>query len=115
MAPPTPCLSLRRALIAHHSHIGGRRCSPLYPDEKSNASRRLGDTFTWSEALSAECSLSLGGPVSPQNRTPSRHYGHQRPASIASRDQPVQEIPKQPKQNKPGFVEKKILHGEFMD
>jgi hypothetical protein len=30
-------------------------------------------------------------------------------------EQPVREIPKQPKQNKPDFFQEKILRGDFMD
>lgn len=89
-----------------------------YPqDERSNASRRLGEGFNWSEALRsrAERGPSLSGPVSPQSQSAARHSGHQRAASIASMEQPVREIPKQPKQNKPDFFQEKILRGDFMD
>lgn len=84
-------------------------------DERSNP-RRLGEGFNWSEALRsrAERAPSVGGPVSPQNPT-ARQNGHQRAASIASMEQPVREIPKQPKQNKPDFFQEKILRGDFMD
>ncbi|KAJ5218275.1 uncharacterized protein N7498_000374 [Penicillium cinerascens] len=86
-------------------------------DERSNASRRLGEGFNWSEALRsrAERAPSLGGPVSPQSHSATRQPGHQRAASIASMEQPVREIPKQPKQNKPDFFQEKILRGDFMD
>ncbi|CEJ57552.1 hypothetical protein PEBR_16797 [Penicillium brasilianum] len=84
-------------------------------EERSNASRRPGEGFNWTEALRhrAERAPSIGGPVSPQN--PSRQAGHQRAASIASMEQPIREIPKQPKQNKPDFFQEKILRGDFMD
>ncbi|KAJ5156539.1 hypothetical protein N7492_009342 [Penicillium capsulatum] len=84
------------------------------PDEPSNASRRLGEGFNWSEALRsrAERAPSLSGPVSPTGRQPG---SHQRAASVASIEQPVREIPKQPKQNKPDFFQEKILRGDFMD
>jgi hypothetical protein len=74
-----------------------------------------GEGFNWTEALRhrAERAPSIGGPVSPQN--PSRQAGHQRAASIASMEQPIREIPKQPKQNKPDFFQEKILRGDFMD
>ncbi|KAJ5591781.1 uncharacterized protein N7459_002150 [Penicillium hispanicum] len=88
------------------------------PDEISNASRRLGEGFNWTEALRsrAERAPSLGGSVSPQVQPGGRHSGnHQRAASIASMEQPVREIPKQPKQNKPDFFQEKILRGDFMD
>lgn len=86
-------------------------------DERSNASRRLGEGFNWSEALRsrAERAPSIGGPVSPQSHSATRQPGHQRAASIASMEQPVREIPKQPKQNKPDFFQEKILRGDFMD
>lgn len=83
-------------------------------DERSNASRRVGEGFNWSEALRtrAERAPSISGPISPaQARQPS----HQRAASIASMEQPLREIPKQPKQNKPDFFQEKILRGDFMD
>ncbi|KAJ5674845.1 uncharacterized protein N7477_004779 [Penicillium maclennaniae] len=84
-------------------------------DERSN-SRRLGEGFNWSEALRsrAERAPSVGAPVSPQNSTV-RPNGHQRAASIASMEQPLREIPRQPKQNKPDFFQEKILRGDFMD
>lgn len=84
-------------------------------EKRSNASRRPGEGFNWTEALRhrAERAPSIGGPVSPQN--PSRQAGHQRAASIATMEQPLREIPKQPKQNKPDFFQEKILRGDFMD
>ncbi|KAJ5217497.1 uncharacterized protein N7469_011122 [Penicillium citrinum] len=84
-------------------------------DEKSNPSRRLGEGFNWSEALRsrAERAPSIGGPT--QSPSTTRHHEHQRAASIASMEQPVREIPKQPKQNKPDFFQEKILRGDFMD
>ncbi|KAJ5408235.1 hypothetical protein N7509_002118 [Penicillium cosmopolitanum] len=89
--------------------------SPL--EEKSNPSRRVGEGFNWSEALRsrAERAPSIGGPISPQNPSANRSHNHQRAASIASMEQPIREIPKQPKQNKPDFFQEKILRGDFMD
>lgn len=86
-------------------------------DERSNASRRLGEGFNWSEALRsrAERAPSLSGPVSPHGQPIARQSGHQRAASVATMEQPVREIPKQPKQNKPDFFQEKILRGDFMD
>ncbi|KAJ5660293.1 hypothetical protein N7507_006744 [Penicillium longicatenatum] len=83
-------------------------------DERSNVSRRVGEGFNWSEALRsrAERAPSLSGPVSPQS---ARQSHHQRAASIASMEQPIREIPKQPKQKKPDFFQEKILRGDFMD
>ncbi|KAJ5528012.1 hypothetical protein N7513_012171 [Penicillium frequentans] len=83
-------------------------------DERSNVSRRVGEGFNWSEALRsrAERAPSLGGPASPQS---ARQSHHQRAASIASMEQPIGEIPKQPKQKKPDFFQEKILRGDFMD
>ncbi|KAJ5946222.1 hypothetical protein N7454_003061 [Penicillium verhagenii] len=79
-------------------------------DERSNVSRRVGEGFNWSEALRsrAERAPSLGGPSARQSH-------HQRAASIASMEQPIREIPKQPKQKKPDFFQEKILRGDFMD
>lgn len=73
-----------------------------------------GEGFNWSEALRsrAERAPSLGGPASPQS---ARQSHHQRAASIASMEQPIREIPKQPKQKKPDFFQEKILRGDFMD
>ncbi|KAJ5640402.1 hypothetical protein N7528_000027 [Penicillium herquei] len=84
-------------------------------DERSNTSRRLGEGFNWSEALRtrAERAPSIGGPVSPASAA--RHPHHQRAASIASMEQPIRELPKQPKQKKPDFFQEKILRGDFMD
>ncbi|KAJ5097585.1 hypothetical protein N7456_008306 [Penicillium angulare] len=84
-------------------------------DERSNASRRLGEGFNWSEALRtrAERAPSIGGPVSPAQSA--RHPTHQRAASIATMEQPVREMPRQPKQKKPDFFQEKILRGDFMD
>lgn len=83
-------------------------------EERSNASRRPGEGFNWTEALRhrAERAPSISGPVSPQMAS---HQAHQRAASIAAMEQPVREIPKQPKQNKPDFFQEKILRGDFMD
>jgi hypothetical protein len=83
-------------------------------EERSNASRRPGEGFNWTEALRhrAERAPSIGAPVSPNS---GRNVGHQRAASIATMEQPVREIPKQPKQNKPDFFQEKILRGDFMD
>lgn len=91
--------------------------STFSQDERSNASRRLGEGFNWSEALRsrAERAPSLSGPVSPQGHPTARQSGHQRAASVATMEQPVREIPKQPKQNKPDFFQEKILRGDFMD
>ncbi|KAJ5664751.1 hypothetical protein N7462_011564 [Penicillium macrosclerotiorum] len=75
-----------------------------------------GEGFNWSEALRhrAERAPSLGGPISPAQAA-ARQSGHQRAASIASMEQPVRELPRQPKQNKPDFFQEKILRGDFMD
>jgi hypothetical protein len=74
----------------------------------------IGNGFNWTEALRhrAERAPSIGAPVSPNS---GRNVGHQRAASIATMEQPVREIPKQPKQNKPDFFQEKILRGDFMD
>lgn len=89
--------------------------SPL--DEKSNPSRRVGEGFNWSEALRsrAERAPSIGGSISQPSSATRQSHNHQRAASIASMEQPVREIPKQPKQNKPDFFQEKILRGDFMD
>lgn len=83
-------------------------------EERSNPSRRPGEGFNWTEALRhrAERAPSISGPVSPQLNG---RQAHQRAASIATMEQPVREIPKQPKQNKPDFFQEKILRGDFMD
>ncbi|KAF3391332.1 hypothetical protein F1880_007619 [Penicillium rolfsii] len=83
-------------------------------EERSNASRRPGEGFNWTEALRhrAERAPSIGGSVSPNT---GRNVSHQRAASIATMEQPIREIPKQPKQNKPDFFQEKILRGDFMD
>lgn len=85
--------------------------------EARTGSTGNGEGFNWSEALRsrAERAPSIGGPVSPQSHSATRQPGHQRAASIASMEQPVREIPKQPKQNKPDFFQEKILRGDFMD
>lgn len=74
-----------------------------------------GEGFNWSEALRtrAERAPSIGGPVSPAQSA--RHPTHQRAASIATMEQPVREMPRQPKQKKPDFFQEKILRGDFMD
>jgi len=73
-----------------------------------------GEGFNWTEALRhrAERGPSISGPVSPQL---TGRQAHQRAASIAAMEQPVREIPKEPKQNKPDFFQEKILRGDFMD
>lgn len=121
--PPSSLAGVRRSPpLANAAPASSTRssastsASPL--DEKSNPSRRLGEGFNWSEALRsrAERAPSLGGPISPQNPSANRPFNnHQRAASIASMEQPVREIPKQPKQNKPDFFQEKILRGDFMD
>ncbi|EPS31324.1 hypothetical protein PDE_06279 [Penicillium oxalicum 114-2] len=75
-----------------------------------------GEGFNWTEALRhrAERAPSVGGPsLSPPYA--SQPSSHQRAASIAAMEQPVREMPKQPKQNKPDFFQEKILRGDFMD
>ncbi|KAF7716785.1 Uncharacterized protein PECH_006792 [Penicillium ucsense] len=75
-----------------------------------------GEGFNWTEALRyrAERAPSIGGSsVSPPQV--SRQASHQRAASIATMEQPVREMPKQAKQNKPDFFQEKILRGDFMD
>jgi hypothetical protein len=102
-----------------------------YPQyEKSNPSwRQTGEGFNWTEALRnrAERAPSVSfSPTSPQAQhaslassnaaaaSQSRH--HQRAASIATMEQPVKEMPKQPKQHqKPDFFQEKILKADFMD
>ncbi|KAL4933605.1 uncharacterized protein BDV17DRAFT_62573 [Aspergillus undulatus] len=71
-----------------------------------------GEGFNWSEALRSRAER---GPI-PPNSAQSQQVRHQRAASIASMDQPTQEMPKQPRQNnKPDFFQEKILRGDFMD
>ncbi|KAL5335248.1 hypothetical protein BJX70DRAFT_329160 [Aspergillus crustosus] len=71
-----------------------------------------GEGFNWSEALRARAER---GPISPGSTQPQQAQ-HRRAASVASLDQPVREMPKQPKQNnKPDFFQEKILRGDFMD
>ena len=115
VAGPRPSASAAGPASAR-SPAASTSASP--PDGRSNASRRLGEGFNWSEALRsrAERAPSIGGPVSPQTPSTARQSGsHQRAASIASMEQPVRELPKQPKQNKPDFFQEKILRGDFMD
>lgn len=89
----------------------------------SNQSRRqTGERFNWSEALRtrAERAPSVGAvsPNAPQNQNVANQNWkhHERAASIATMEQPVREIPKQPKpSNKPDFFQEKILRGDFMD
>lgn len=122
--PPGPSVAGPRRTASSAGGVSGYRSrspaastSTSPQDERSNASRRLGEGFNWSEALRsrAERAPSFGGPVSPQSQSAARQSGHQRAASIASMEQPAREIPKQPKQNKPDFFQEKILRGDFMD
>lgn len=130
--PPGPSVAGPRRTASSAGGVSGYRTrspaasiSTSPPDERSNASRRLGEGFNWSEALrsraerapsfSGPVSPSGHGPVSPSGQSAARQSGHQRAASIASMEQPVREIPKQPKQNKPDFFQEKILRGDFMD
>ena len=103
-----------------------------YPqNEKSNPSwRQTGEGFNWTEALRtrAERASSVSGfsPSSPQAQhastvsgnaaATSQSHHHQRAASVATMEQPVREMPKQPKQQqKPDFFQEKILKADFMD
>ncbi|KAJ5475080.1 hypothetical protein N7539_008146 [Penicillium diatomitis] len=98
------------AVCIHRRSAGGFRLSA--PAELSSH----GEGFNWTEALRhrAERAPSLGGSsVSPPQV--SRQASHQRAASIATMEQPVREMPKQAKQNKPDFFQEKILRGDFMD
>ncbi|KAL3477839.1 hypothetical protein BJX99DRAFT_225413 [Aspergillus californicus] len=88
----------------------------LPKNDVSNTSRRqLGEGFNWSEALRTRAER---GPIS-QSSTQTQQgqqAHHRRAASIATMEQPVHEMPKQPKQNnKPDFFQEKILRGDFMD
>ncbi|PLB36701.1 uncharacterized protein BDW47DRAFT_47997 [Aspergillus candidus] len=130
---PSPASSLPGARGSTSSASGiPRRPSGAFPtstghdlpqNNRSNVSRRpLGEGFNWSEALRsrAERAPSIGGisPTAPSNHQASntgRQANHQRAASIASMEQPIREVPKQPKQNKPDFFQEKILRGDFMD
>ncbi|KAL4794143.1 hypothetical protein BDV19DRAFT_198062 [Aspergillus venezuelensis] len=101
-----------------NSGISGTHSASTYKgppqNEISNRSRRqIGEGFNWSEALRTRAER---GPISP-NSAQNPQIRHQRAASIASMDQPAQEMPKQPKQqnNKPDFFQEKILRGDFMD
>lgn len=73
-----------------------------------------GEGFNWSEALRTRAER---GPISPNAAHQQAHQAqHRRAASIASMEQPAQEMPKQPKQDKkPDFFQEKILRGDFMD
>lgn len=91
-------------------------------NDLSNTSRpQTDERFNWSESLRtrAERAPSLGNVSSnmPQNQQSLTDPGRQkeRAVSIATMEQPVREIPKQPKQNKPDFFQEKILRGDFMD
>lgn len=103
-----------------------------YPqNEKSNPSwRQTGEGFNWTEALRnrAERAPSVSGfpPTSPQAQhastfsgnspTASENQHHHRSASVATMEQPVREMPRQPKQQqKPDFFQEKILKADFMD
>ncbi|KAL4946899.1 hypothetical protein BDV06DRAFT_208505 [Aspergillus oleicola] len=100
---------------ATNSGVSGTHSASTYKglpqNDISNSSRRqTGEGFNWSEALRTRAER---GPAQTQQ---SQQVRHQRAASIASMDQPAQEMPKQPKQNnKPDFFQEKILRGDFMD
>lgn len=104
-----------------------------YPkSEKSNpSSRQTGEGFNWTEALRnrAERRPSISGmpPTSPQTQhaapasgnaaATSQNQHQQRSASVATMEEPVKEMPKQPKQQqqKPDFFQEKILKADFME
>jgi hypothetical protein len=44
-----------------------------------------------------------------------RQREQERAVQIATMEQPMREIPRQPKPNKPDFFQEKILRGDFMD
>lgn len=93
-----------------------------HKDLSNQSGRQTGERFNWSEALRtrAERAPSLGtvSPNTPQSQNvanPNWKH-HERATSIATMEQPVREIPKQPKpSNKPDFFQEKILRGDFMD
>ncbi|KAK2768777.1 hypothetical protein FQN54_000633 [Arachnomyces sp. PD_36] len=126
----------RRISSASTMSPGGNAASAAsthknYPQtENSNpSSRQTGEGFNWTEALRnrAERAPSVSGfpQTSPHDRhasvpgdhsTAYQNQHHQRAASIASMEQPVREMPKQPKQQqKPDFFQEKILKADFMD
>ncbi|OJJ43002.1 hypothetical protein ASPZODRAFT_28849 [Penicilliopsis zonata CBS 506.65] len=114
--PPTP------PPFSSPSSVVASTYKTIPQNEKSNPSwRQIGEGFNWSEALRtrAERAPSLGAagfPNAPPHSQQAGHYhNHQRAASIASMEQPLREMPRQPKQNKPDFFQEKILRGDFMD
>ncbi|CAI7600215.1 unnamed protein product [Penicillium pancosmium] len=111
--PPPPKQPAKAARASESS-------SGSVSDERSSASYLpTGEGFNWTEALRslAERASSIGGPISPQGSQPmiSQPGRHQQAASVAIMEQPVQEMPKQFKQNRPDFFQEKILRGDFME
>lgn len=109
----SPPLSIAAAAAANPNTFASQ-------DERSNASQLpTGEAANWTEALRslAERASSIGGPISPQGPQPTitQPGQHQRAASVAIMEQPVREMPKQFKQNRPDFFQEKILRGDFME
>jgi hypothetical protein len=76
------------------------------------------ERFNWSEALRtrAERAPSLSAMQQNQNAASvNRQREQERAVQIATMEQPMREIPRQPKPNKPDFFQEKILRGDFMD
>ncbi|KAI2785853.1 hypothetical protein POX_h09615 [Penicillium oxalicum] len=115
-ATPAAATASAAPAASSRSPASASPSATLLEERSNNTLRRPGEGFNWTEALRhrAERAPSLGGPsLSPPYA--SQPSSHQRAASIAAMEQPVREIPKQPKQNKPDFFQEKILRGDFMD
>jgi len=76
------------------------------------------ERFNWSEALRTRAERAPSLSVMQQNQNAAsvnRQREQERAVQIATMEQPMREIPRQPKPNKPDFFQEKILRGDFMD
>lgn len=118
---PTTSANLSSSPSAGSVAANHKGSSSLHNDLSNTSRPQTDERVNWSESLRtrAERAPSLGNVSSnvPQNQQSLANPGRQkeRAVSIATMEQPVREIPKQPKQNKPDFFQEKILRGDFMD
>lgn len=109
--------------VYNPSRSASASSNKFFPQSERSDSigRPIGEGFNWSEALRTRAerapSIGSGSPGAPQGHQPAGvgQGHHQRSASVASTEQPPNQMPKRAKQNKPDFFQEKILRGDFMD
>lgn len=128
-SPPPVAEKRRTSLASSGPAAAGASANKGFPqnDLSQISRRRMSGGFDWSEALRTRAerapSLTAMAPTvaPPQQQSNDagigKHGGHQRAASIALLEQqPVRNVPKEPRSKKPDYFQEKILRGgDFID